>query len=93
MRADTLVGGGAGEGRTAEDKLGRDLVVNIFYNDCTDDNGGLVVIMMVVVMMTMMFFSFTQLALTLRLHIFECIQKLVAQKICTHFGFNFLGQR
>ena len=58
MRADTLVGGGAGEGRTAEDKLGRDLVVNIFYNDCKGDDGGLVVMMMVVVMMTMMFFFF-----------------------------------
>ena len=72
-RADTLVGGGAGEGRTAEDKLGRDLVGIIFYKDCKGDDGGLVVMMMVVVMMTMMFFSFTQLALTLRLHIFECI--------------------
>ena len=30
MRVDTLVGGGAGEGRTAEDKLGRDLVATIF---------------------------------------------------------------
>ena len=66
-------GGGVGEGRTAEDKLGRDLVGNIFYNDCKGDDGGLVVMMMVVVVMTMMFFSFTQLALTLRLHIFECI--------------------
>ena len=56
MRTDTLVGGGVGEGRTAEDKLGRDLVVTIFCNNCKDDDGGLVVIMMVVVMTTEMFF-------------------------------------